>query len=56
MRRVNPHYLSANKEFPLSAIPFYCRKAVIHQKNSPPSLKQRIASEITFPTDPSPSS
>lgn len=32
MRSVNPHYLSANKEFPLSAVPFYCRKAVIHQK------------------------
>lgn len=32
MKRVNPHYVSANKELPLSALPFYCCRALIHQK------------------------
>lgn len=50
MKRVNPHYVSANKELPLSAVPFYCWKALIHQ-NGPCSLKQRIAFEITFSFD-----
>lgn len=48
MKRVNPHYVSANKELPLSAVPFYCWRALIHQKKGPCSLKQRIAFEITF--------
>lgn len=34
MKSVNPHYLSANKELPLPAIPFYCLSTLIHQKKA----------------------
>lgn len=34
MKKVNPHYVSANKKLPLSAALLYCWRALIHQKRT----------------------
>lgn len=53
MKRVNPHYVPANKELPLSAVPFYCRRAFIHQKKAlVASSKELLLKLLSLPTGP----